>query len=373
MFKDRLIGNAFLVANAANELPSVLAVKEGDIEVDLAGSIPSITFSQRLKNLMANCMKYAVFVKLLGRFIRQDVLYTKICSLWKPSGGIKLTELEGGCYMVKLDNEGDYQNAMLGGPWVVLGHYLIVHPWDPCISPTNLEIKRVYGWVRLPGLPYHCYHKSVLRAIGEVIGKVLKIDYNTESFEKARFARLAVKLDLTKPLVSRIQLDGVSQFVEYEGLPTICYGCGRYGHLEEACPFKVHQPSASSKTSANPQVIPQSPALVDGKEHGGQARGEHMYDEWIKVAPRNGRLPRAVRKDGQGPSYSGERRSNRFNLLASLDNADMHQNGKPHMVGDKHIPSDIAASTKAKKQEPNQRSTLDKAKLLGHRPRNRPR
>lgn len=228
-FKDKLLGGPPQGTQSSAEGDDDIQILADDVQVSLEGDIPSITFSQRIHDFMADCMEYAVVVKLLGRFIRQDILYSRLMSLWKPSGGLKLTELDSGCFMVKFFVEADYQHAMLGGPWVVQGHYLTVHPWEPSFSPQNLEITQVFGWVRLPGLPYHYYHKSLLRTIGEVLGTVLKIDYNTIGVPKARFARLAVKIDLTKPLVSMIKLDGATQFVEYEGLPTICYGCGKYG------------------------------------------------------------------------------------------------------------------------------------------------
>ena len=79
------------------------------------GPIPTITFSQRVHHAMAECMKLAVVVKMLGRFIRQDVLHRKITALWNPQGTFKLTELEGGCYMIRFGCEADYTKAVLSG------------------------------------------------------------------------------------------------------------------------------------------------------------------------------------------------------------------------------------------------------------------
>lgn len=246
-FKDKLLqgsaGHGGLSPEAEDDTEFQVAPE--DVQIVKDGPIPSITFSRRVLSFLEECMEYAVVVKLLDRFVRQDILYVRLNTLWEPAGGLKLTELDSGCYMVKLFNAADYQHALLGGPWVVQGHYLTVHPWEPTFSPQNLEIKQVVCWVRLPGLPYHYYHKHVLRTIGDAIGHVFKIDYNTIGVSKARFARMAVKVDLTQPLVSMVHLDGITQFVEYEGLPTICYGCGRYGHLEPSCPQKVTEPATS--------------------------------------------------------------------------------------------------------------------------------
>ncbi|KAK8593111.1 hypothetical protein V6N12_045198 [Hibiscus sabdariffa] len=45
-----------------------------------------------------------------------------------------------------------------------------------------------------------------------------------------------VNIDLDKPLVSKLVLNGRIRMVEYESIPLICFHCGKYGHLQEACP-----------------------------------------------------------------------------------------------------------------------------------------
>lgn len=64
------------------------------------------------------------------------------------------------------------------------------------------------AWVRFPSLSIHYYPKSVLRAILKVIGKVFRIDYNTESTERGKFTQLTVDIDMTKSLISKFMLDG---------------------------------------------------------------------------------------------------------------------------------------------------------------------
>lgn len=51
-------------------------------------------------------------------------------------------------------------------------------------------------------MPIHYYHKSVLRAIGSMIGKLIKIDYNSLAMQRGKFAKMAMELDLGRPLVS---------------------------------------------------------------------------------------------------------------------------------------------------------------------------
>lgn len=50
--------------------------------------------------------------------------------------------------------------------------------------------------------------RKILQKLGQLVGNVTKIDSNTASSTRGRFARLAVRISLTRPLVSQIELDG---------------------------------------------------------------------------------------------------------------------------------------------------------------------
>ena len=62
--------------------------------------------------------------------------------------------------------------------------------------------------------------------IGNALGKALKVDYQTLSATKGKYARLCVEVDLKKPLVPFVWVDRELQVVEYEGLEAICFECG---------------------------------------------------------------------------------------------------------------------------------------------------
>ncbi|CAI0401224.1 unnamed protein product [Linum tenue] len=72
------------------------------------------------------------------------------------------------------------------------------------------------AWVQLPELPVQFYHREVLFALGNLIGRTIRLDYHTEQLERGKFARLAVELDLSKSLPTRIFLDNFWQGILYE-------------------------------------------------------------------------------------------------------------------------------------------------------------
>ncbi|MBA0854662.1 hypothetical protein Goshw_003314, partial [Gossypium schwendimanii] len=98
------------------------------------------------------------------------------------------------------------------GLWVVLGldkkKYVIDRGDKICRKgyPSNLVI-----WIQFLGFLNVMYKKSLLRAIGSIIGQVVKIGYNTDSGSRGRFASLAVTVDVLKPLVSKVLINGELQ------------------------------------------------------------------------------------------------------------------------------------------------------------------
>ncbi|MBA0715771.1 hypothetical protein Golax_014656 [Gossypium laxum] len=93
------------------------------------------------------------------------------------------------------------------------------------------------------GVPFITFldriHQILIQEIGELVGKVVKLDMNTDSRTRGRFARMAVYVNLEKPLVSQILINGQAQKVEYESLSTIYFHCGMHGHVENICNFRI--------------------------------------------------------------------------------------------------------------------------------------
>lgn len=305
-FKDMLLNNG---QGHANPPPAEAEIHldEDDFHYSVKEGIPAITFSDRVKGLLDQSMQYSVIIKLLGRRIRYNTLRDKLPYLWNTSGPYKVIDCVGDCFVVKFSNSQDFQMVLLNGPWMVFGHYLSVQPWTSDFSPMDHSINHVVGWVRLPMLPIRYYHKHVVRAIGDMLGQVVRVDYNTEAGERGRFARITVIIDLCKPLVSKIVVDDRTIFIEYEGLPTICYHCGLYGHLSESCPKKCTPDQA-----APPQPPPPRPREeADDREISEFGAWMHAPSKFRKPSRVTKQTDDALTQRPEGTT------TNRFDLLAS--------------------------------------------------------
>ncbi|KAH1081878.1 hypothetical protein J1N35_021639 [Gossypium stocksii] len=150
----------------------------------------------------------------------------------------------------------------------------MVRPWARGFSTDQAHPNNFLVWVRLPGLPEGMYTKSLLKSIGGIIGPVAKIDQNTENRSRGQFARLAVFVNLDQPLVSKIVIDGRIQHVEYESLPLVCFGCGRYGHSKEICSYShVLEKPSKMEGDFRPQEVPKTSKNTK----------EERFDPWMLV------------------------------------------------------------------------------------------
>lgn len=132
-------------------------------------------------------------------------------------------------------SQADYLKVLTGSPWLALGHYLTITKWRPNFKPSTMEVQSTLAWVRFPTLPLENFDSHSLLAIGNAIGKAVKVDSDTVDVTKGKYARVCVEINLNQPLVPNVLVWGRKQPVEYEGLTKICFKCGRYGHKLETC------------------------------------------------------------------------------------------------------------------------------------------
>nr|KYP53701.1 hypothetical protein KK1_024275 [Cajanus cajan] len=75
---------------------------------------------------------------------------------------------------------------------------------------------------------------------------MLKIDKVTAIQARGRYARICVEMDLDKPLLPTVIARGYLLNIQYEGLHSISFQCGKYGHKESHCGIMVDRSQHSS-------------------------------------------------------------------------------------------------------------------------------
>ncbi|KAK5771113.1 hypothetical protein PVK06_047288 [Gossypium arboreum] len=309
-WKDMLVGKETLDLNNTSEdqcSADSFALTEQDVKKYCIDGVPSIDFSERVYQLLEKEMSTSVVLKILGRNLGITTLQNRLYGIWKPAKPFQLMDIENGYYLAKFETTANYNKILSQGPWVFFGHYLTVQPWKIDFNPNLPNPNSVLTWIRFPGLPSHFYKKQILMEIGGLIGKVTKLDTNTDSRARGRYARMAVLVNLGRPLVSKIFINGNPQRIEYENLPVVCFNCGCYGHTKESCSMITQRSGENEKSESSGHDS--STNVVAGEE---------AYGPWMLVERKSKRGNLEGSKKGN--NLKGEKNlGSRFQSLADLE------------------------------------------------------
>ncbi|KAL6268995.1 hypothetical protein ACE6H2_025906 [Prunus campanulata] len=336
---------------------------EEDVVISREDRGPCIQFSEKAMTRLCEPWQNALLIKLLGRQHTYNFLHARLQQKWNLKGGWKLIDLVNDYFVVKFDLEEDLNFVLTGGPWLISGQYLVMQKWRPGFCPATAHITRMAAWIRVSAIQLECFDIWALKRIGNLLGKLLKVDALTTAQNRGKFARLCVELDLTKPLDAFVQINQVWYNIEYEGLPEICYSCGHYGHKKEACNLKTTSAGLTSETplAAGTDTMGQ-PAEME-KENPVEGN-EGLRGPWMNVPPR--RKPKAIATEGKGMPSGGKGQGSRFEALREMDDIAEHIGGGVDRNASQIQPT-LTATAKLNAKSGKKAWTKPKAALPGTR------
>ncbi|XP_012453312.2 uncharacterized protein LOC105775336 [Gossypium raimondii] len=187
-WRDKLVSPAAEDVFKGSEEKEAIDILEGDIQRTFVNDVPSITFSARIHQILIQGIDNIVILKLFGHNIGFSVLQNKIYNMWKPSAPLHMMNIENGYFLVNFQNKQDCKKALSEGPWTIFGQYLTVQPWTLAFDPTQAYPSIVMAWIRFPALPSYLYNRKIITEIRGLVGKVVKLDMNTDSRTRGQFA-----------------------------------------------------------------------------------------------------------------------------------------------------------------------------------------
>ncbi|KAL0919941.1 hypothetical protein M5K25_009032 [Dendrobium thyrsiflorum] len=158
----------------------------------------------------------ALVGSLLGRRIPFDVVRKELVRLWGHRGLIQLSPMGRDCFLCRFATVDARLDILTGGPWYVAGSIIGLDCWSPALSSSTLRGFSSPVWIRFPGLPLEYWDATNLGRLATSIGEPLFMDGPTRDLSRCAFARICVRLDLSRSLPIG--------------------GCGRIGHRMGACP-----------------------------------------------------------------------------------------------------------------------------------------
>lgn len=201
--------------------------------------IPEIQITDKELVEWSEPWNQTLIINVMGKKVNYRALEYKLTKDWAKGGTIKIIDMPRGYYAVQFENFDDYKHALFKGPWMIADHYILVQRWRRNFLKSARVVQKVAVWIRIPELPLELYNDTFLKRLGAQLGMLLKIDRLTPFQHRGQFARICVEIDLAQPVVPQVAVRGELLNLEYEGLHTICFHCGVYGHREAECIRKV--------------------------------------------------------------------------------------------------------------------------------------
>nr|POF03716.1 uncharacterized protein CFP56_06636 [Quercus suber] len=266
-----------------------------------------VCFSREEKSRMRSPWYQGLIIKPFGSKVGYTYLVSKLRGMWNPKGGMDCIDLGFDFFLIKFELSEDVDYILKGGPWFIGQNFLAIRQWEPEFQASSATLSSVAVWIRLPELPIEFYEHNALLKIGRAIGPVLRIDANTANGIRGRFARLCVQVNLDKPLEKSIYLGKLKQVIQYEGIGTLCFECGRIGHYREVCPFVVREYSNNTQESpANKGHEEQSNGADNAEVEKNLRSQQDDFGEWMLVTQRKPFNKGREKLNGASGSQMGE-------------------------------------------------------------------
>ncbi|XP_021800399.1 uncharacterized protein LOC110744720, partial [Prunus avium] len=283
-FKDKVCGDFGMAEDKFDISDDDVVIKHG--------AIPSIEFSERVKDCLYRPWRTAVIIKLMGRPLSYTFLRDRLLQRWELKGPMSLVDLENNDFIVKFLLEEDKRYVLTGGPWQIAGQYIVTQNWKPGFNAKEERVTHMTAWVRINGLNVEFFRTDVMTKIGNLIGTTVKVDAHTMGQARGKFARLCIELDLSKPLIPFIEVEGRTYGVVYEGIQLVCFECGCFGHGRDSCPVIMEakqKQAAEEEAFENMEGTPPAPnedVVVDPANLAAETPAK-MHGQWMLMKPKN--------------------------------------------------------------------------------------
>lgn len=262
---------------------------EDTMEEDIGDpNCPRIPVTKAEKERLRRPWRQSLILRVLGRKVSYSYLLQRLKTMWKPEANFDLIALDQDYFVAKFESRRDYEFAKFEGPWIVLGHYVIVQEWEPNFHPYKNKVKKLLVWARLPAIPIEYFEDDFLAKIGNQIGRPVRIDTTTSLVSIGKFARICVEVDLSKPLLSKFTLEDEVLPIEYEGIHMVCFTCGIFGNKQGHCGLGETETVNADSTTGGGQVT--QPAL--GQQSTPRREFKGNFGAWMLVARKERRGPR---------------------------------------------------------------------------------
>ncbi|XP_031121095.1 uncharacterized protein LOC116024340 [Ipomoea triloba] len=169
--------------------------------------IPVVRFSKKVREDLIKPWRNALLVKYLGKPVAFTLFQQRLLRLWNLTSKVDFIDVGSRWFIIQCQLQSDCMHVLTDGPWKLFDQYVVAQRWKPKFDAAKAKVERIVVWVRVPGLPIEYFREDAIKEILATMGTPLKLDMTTAGVQKGKFARGAVEIDLTKPLVAVVMVD----------------------------------------------------------------------------------------------------------------------------------------------------------------------
>ncbi|XP_073017758.1 uncharacterized protein [Primulina eburnea] len=187
---------------------------------------------------IGRCLVAKVFS---SKAVNHEAFVNQIPRILQATKHIEIGVLGDNLFLLDFKSIQDKKRALYGGPWNLFRDLIIFREPSGMQTPNMMSFTEISIWIQCYNLPLIFLHKDFLEKLGNHLGVVEEIDTKENGFAMGRYARVKVRIDISKPLKQHIRLslasdeDEVFVIFSYERLPDFCYNCGIIGHSFRNC------------------------------------------------------------------------------------------------------------------------------------------
>jgi hypothetical protein len=192
-----------------------------------------------VQDSLSHCQKSIIGKILADKPIPLPIIHSSLLGIWCNPVGLKISELEGKLYQIKVDKEDGLQRILKGSPSIIRNCWFVMHQWDRQVNALSLDFSHVSLWIPFWGLPLHCKSITIGKELGSQLGTLLDVGIY-DFTEKARILKVKILFNIKQPIRAEMYIgnddDGINWVdFRFENLPMLCFVCGLIGHQGDIC------------------------------------------------------------------------------------------------------------------------------------------
>lgn len=178
---------------------------------------------------------------LAPRLVNIEAFKKVMKSVWKVNRSTVIDCIGENIFFIKFLNGIEKNRVFNNGPWFFDKSLILLDKLETNVRPQDLMFKYVSIWVQLHSLPLMCFSRETIWQLGLRLGEVEDVEMDQEGDFWGRFARVRVRIDITRPLHRGLMIITEEKIgklwipCRYEKIPEFCYWCGCIGHTQTEC------------------------------------------------------------------------------------------------------------------------------------------